>query len=152
MQQKTRLNPPNQILKEYEPNHAIFETLQGPNLIERFDVYRSPQNNDNELISVHIKLGSKLNGHPKIIHGGIIALLFDEAMGWARGVLLKGMYVTANLNVDYRSPFTQDSEAVLRVFYQDGTKEKMTFRGVLERDGTVFSEATGLLVRVRSKI
>ena len=27
--------------------------------------------------------GGKLNGHGGIMHGGLLSLLFDEAMGWA---------------------------------------------------------------------
>lgn len=164
--QRSKINPPIQLLQKYEPNHAIFETLWGPGLVERFDVYclsinpRSHTKDDvvknpnkvytgtpnnkreqnDEIIQVEIKLGSRLNGHPSIIHGGVISLLFDEAMGWARGVLLPDknvMYATANLNVDYRAPLSADSEVLLRVFRDgddddDDDQAKMKFRGMLE--------------------
>jgi acyl-coenzyme A thioesterase PaaI-like protein len=180
--QRTKINPPIHLLQKYEPNHAIFESLWGPGLVERFDVYRFstiPQSHaeddaikqnqnrqvdtanntreNEEVIQVEIKLGSRLNGHPSIIHGGIISLLFDEAMGWARGVLLPDkmvMYVTANLSVDYRAPLSADSEVVLRVFRDGGDEVKMKFRGVLEsfEGKIVYAEATGLFVRVKSKL
>lgn len=169
MRSLTKINPPIQTLRQNEPNHAIFKTLFGPDLIEQFDVYRveevhnnSSNNHDNnnkltqnEVLQVNIKLGTHLNGHPKIIHGGIIALLFDEAMGWARVVLTNNshnVYVTANLNIDYRSPLKQDSEVLLRVFYVEGNEAKVRFRGVLENSDGVFAEAGGLFVRVRSKL
>jgi acyl-coenzyme A thioesterase PaaI-like protein len=154
-----KINPPNKVLRQNEPDHAIFESLYKPHLIEKFQVYRPLHNHPNhEILSVHIKLGTKLNGHPKIIHGGIIALLFDEAMGWARIVVIPGndVYVTANLNIDYRSPLKQDSEVILRVYRgEEGGNDngsKVRLRGVLDCDGKVVAEGTGLFVRVRSKL
>jgi hypothetical protein len=86
---RTKINPPIQLLQKYEPNHAIFKTLWGPGLVELFDVYRlsiipqshtkddvqNPHKNkvdtittdnkreqNDEIIQVEIKLGSRLNG------------------------------------------------------------------------------------------
>ncbi|KAL7465831.1 hypothetical protein ACHAXS_006143, partial [Conticribra weissflogii] len=123
-----------------------------------------------ELIVVDLKLGTKLNGHGGIVHGGIISLLFDEAMGWAHECLddrialrrarknggnespppPPTIVVTANLVVDFRAPFREGSEAVVRV-YHDGTEgRKIYFSAVLESlDGrVVFAEAKSLFVRV----
>lgn len=200
----TKINPPIETIRQQEPNHAVFESLFGPNLIERFDVYRI----DNSNLDVHssasdktkhhptipstcttkykkrsqhlkpiqttkLKLGKKLNGHPQIIHGGIIALLFDEFMGWARVIVTpdndggsSSIYVTANLNVDYRSPLREDCEILLTIYHvvdenengDDGDavrKEsgKVKLFGVLtNQEGVVCAEATGLFVRVRSKL
>jgi hypothetical protein len=117
---------------------------------------------------VEIKLGSRLNGHPSIIHGGIISLLFDEAMGWARGVLLPDknvmfMYVTVNLNVDYRAPLSADSEVLLRVFRDsdgdddddDDDQAKMKFRGMLESvagKSIIYAEATDCLFASKGQV
>mmetsp|Transcript_5676 Transcript_5676/g.10679 ORF Transcript_5676/g.10679 Transcript_5676/m.10679 type:complete len:441 (+) Transcript_5676:99-1421(+) len=130
-----------------------------------------------ELTVVDLKLGKKLNGHGGIVHGGIISLLFDEAMGWAHECLddrialrrarkngksgsgdgqndappPPTIVVTANLAVDFRAPFREGSEAVVRV-YHDGTEgRKIYFSAVLESlDGrVVFAEAKSLFVRVR---
>ena len=72
-------------------SHAVFGALRGaPGLIERFDVYRRvtlekattpPHPGTREVTVVDVKLGTRLNGHGGIVHGGIISLLFDEAMG-----------------------------------------------------------------------
>ena len=37
---------------------------------------------DGSELVVTVKLGHKLTGHPSILHGGITALLFDNALGW----------------------------------------------------------------------
>ena len=185
---RSKINPPIQTLRQHEPNHAIFESLFGPDLIERFDVHRIDDSNNNisptdvskqhpttssitqtnkrkAIQTTKIKLGKKLNGHPQIIHGGIIALLFDEFMGWARAIVVpndgSSIYVTANLNVDYRSPLKEDCEISLTIYCDDDvgndrvrndTGKVKLFGVLMNQDGVVCAEATGLFVRVRSKL
>jgi len=84
------------------PNHAIHGALGGNERIRRFDVYRriddvveldSERDKSHglttgstdigeEVVKVEIEVGSELDGHNGIVHGGITALLFDESMGW----------------------------------------------------------------------
>ena len=53
-------------------------------------------------------------GYRDFVHGGVVATLLDEAMGWAL-VHASGSYgVTRNLKVDYRRPVTVDRQIVLR--------------------------------------
>ena len=55
-----------------------------------------------------VNLGSKLTGHPSILHGGITALLLDNAFGWAVYLLsedpISYHFFTAHLGIDYRNP------------------------------------------------
>jgi acyl-coenzyme A thioesterase PaaI-like protein len=111
------------------------------------------------MLLVDIKIGNKLNGNHGIIHGGIISLLFDEAMGWARGIMTHPndptvIYVTANLNVNFRAPFIEGSEAVIRVYHESTVNSKVRFSAVLEAyDGSlVFAEAGGLFLPTKSKL
>ena len=68
------------------------------------EVFRSK---DRGLVAIFIKVGSRLSGHREILHGGVTALLLDNAFGWAVYLLpsspLGYKYVTAHLGVDYRS-------------------------------------------------
>jgi acyl-coenzyme A thioesterase PaaI-like protein len=48
-----------------------------------------------------IPLGHKLDGHEGVVHGGVLAMLFDDAMGMAFGAMGVTMALTANLSVDY---------------------------------------------------
>jgi len=162
---------PNDIERTSLPDsHAVFGALCGDGLIERYNVYRrvnleekqqqrSPSKR--ELTVVDLKLGSRLNGHGGIVHGGIISLLFDEAMGWAYECLEEQdggkedsstTAVTANLTVDFRAPFVEDSEAVVRVYHDETNGRKMYFSATLEsKDGSVvFAEAKSLFILVRS--
>jgi acyl-coenzyme A thioesterase PaaI-like protein len=100
------------------------------------------------------------------VHGGIISLLIDEGLGWAAyeslvhhtGQISKEftientLVVTANLDIDFRSPFMAGSKAVIRVCLDEDrtTGRKMYFVAKLESlDGSVvFAEATGLFLCV----
>ncbi|OTA91323.1 hypothetical protein M434DRAFT_397343 [Hypoxylon sp. CO27-5] len=60
-------------------------------------------------------LGDELCGHPGIVHGGLLATLLDE--GLARccfAALPQKIGMTANLNINYRSPALAGSYVVLR--------------------------------------
>jgi 3'-phosphoadenosine 5'-phosphosulfate synthase len=60
-------------------------------------------------------LGTDLCGHPGIVHGGLLATLLDE--GLARccfAALPNKVGMTANLNINYRSPAPAGAYVVLR--------------------------------------
>jgi acyl-coenzyme A thioesterase PaaI-like protein len=127
----------------------------------------------NPIVVVRVKLGNKLNGHPGIIHGGILSLLFDEAIGCACECLMirqrddgdgrgddNAPAVTAYLNVTYRTSLPESSMAYIRV-YIDGDESsggrKMYFHATLgdsmmDGRGILYAEANCLYVRVRSSL
>lgn len=60
-------------------------------------------------------LGSKLSGHAEIVHGGLIATLFDELtclLGFQNFASKKG--VTANLKINYFKPCFIDSHVLVK--------------------------------------
>ena len=181
-----KLNPDHVERTALQDTHALFGTLLGDGFIERYDVYRrlyttikdKAVNNESdgdtttiqkEIVAVDLSIGHRLNGHDKIVHGGIISLLIDEAMGWAayeslqyHNVNIDTQYrpsntllVTANLNIDFRAPFLGGSEAVLRVYLDEEMTagRKMYFVARLESyDGSVtFAEAKSLFLCVSSE-
>jgi hypothetical protein len=149
-------------------SHAVHGTLFGKGMVERFDIYqrilkkdnarssssnRTSSSNDQQqqqqqqqqkIIAVDIKIGNKLNGHEGIVHGGIISLLFDEAIGCAceclrlsqdNSVLLPAM--TAYLNIDFHSPLPAGTDVILRVYHNSNDidnigRRKMNFVAKLE--------------------
>jgi len=169
-----RVHPPDRSQTE---SHAIFGPLLGEGRIERYNFYRrihadkeSLQSNHNgdegaepvEVAVGDVQLGNKVNGHKGIVHGGIISLVFDDAMGWGYEALLMSdpaldsdetRIVTANLNIDYRAPLMEDSRAVVRVYYVRSEGRKIYFRARLEsHDGeTLYAEATSLFVKLRKE-
>ncbi|KAK2691657.1 hypothetical protein QWA68_007681 [Fusarium oxysporum] len=94
-------------------------------------------------------LGHKLSGHSGLVHGGIAAVLLDECMGRASFPRLTGkISVTANLNLNYKSPIEVDSIILIRADVMEVQGRKAWVRGVIENaeDGTVFVEATGFFI------
>jgi adenylylsulfate kinase len=60
-------------------------------------------------------LGSDLCGHPSIVHGGFLATMLDEGMGrCCFGALPNKIGMTANLNINYRTPAPAGAFVVLR--------------------------------------
>jgi acyl-coenzyme A thioesterase PaaI-like protein len=167
-----KINPDEMFEASTLDSHAVFGPLFGANLIERFNVYTRVYTNDtallqpkerpdrtNEIAVVDLKLGTRLNGHDQIVHGGIISLLVDTSLGFGYHALLQEdkdkIAVTANLKVNFRAPFREGSEAVIRVFLDKLEGRKMFFSAVLEsHDGSVlYAEATSLFIKVgRGKV
>ncbi len=147
-------------------SHAVFGPLHGPGLIERFDIYKHISNNQlkdtqqdkSERVVVAIKLGTRLNGHGGVVHGGIISLLLDTSMGFAYVGLLedsKEIAVTAKLKIDFRAPLNEGSEAVIRVYLDRIEGRKIFFSAVLEnKDGSVvYAHARSLFLKIdKSKV
>ena len=163
-----RMEQPEGTLAE---SHAIFGTLRGPGLIERYTVYRrvkidektfQGKNPTGELAVADIRVGKDLNGHKGIVHGGIISLLIDDTFGWGYEAMgrLKGktygdddfpIVVTANLNIDFRNPLPANSDFVIRVFHERTDRRKIYFRARLEsHDGSVlYCEAKSLFIMLK---
>lgn len=85
---------------EFVANHALHTSLRGDSLVETFEVYVNPKTSE---IHVVAHFGCGLNGHPTVVHGGILALAFDESFGWLlHAGLNTAPAFTANLTVNYR--------------------------------------------------
>jgi acyl-coenzyme A thioesterase PaaI-like protein len=120
--------------------HAIYGTLLKESCIERYDVYRLMRR---PLVSVLttttdalplpdivavVTIGNELDGHNRVVHGGVLALIIDDVLGFGYFATLLQEYelrlvsnncnnnatinrfdpdvvaVTANLNINYRAP------------------------------------------------
>lgn len=87
-------------------------------------------------------------GAPGLIHGGVLAAVFDEVLGGLSWLLMRPA-VTASLTVDFRAPVRVGE--VLRVEAKvDGIDgRKVTCSGVGRvSDETIVATATGLFVQV----
>jgi uncharacterized protein (TIGR00369 family) len=83
-------------------------------------------------------------GHPGVVHGGLLATLFDEALASACFRRLPGgTGVTARLEVDYRKPVRAGQFLVLRCRVESVEGRKAWVRGRLE---TADAEGEGVLL------
>ncbi|KAL3817369.1 hypothetical protein ACHAXA_005004 [Cyclostephanos tholiformis] len=168
-----RMNPKEVERTSLSDSHAIFGALSGTGMIERYDIYRrvlddvaverKPRGGSSrrEVVIVNLSVGDKLNGHGGIVHGGILSLLFDEAMGWAYECLRHEddwlddpsspvTAVTANLTVDFRAPFVEGSEGVIRVYHDERKGRKIYFTAKLEsKDGEEMAKGSFLAIRMK---
>src|SRR6266446_324178 len=76
-------------------------------------------------------LGSRYAGGAGFAHGGVIAILLDEAMGKI-SKLTEERAVTAELNIEYRKPVPVDTE----IRSQVGRKKKKAATGFASRKFT----------------
>lgn len=96
-------------------------------------------------------LGANYAGGAGFAHGGIIAVVLDEAMG-KLSKLTEEKAVTAELSVAYRKPVPVDQEIVVEG-WQEEVKGRNRFRVSEIRDaqGTLLARGTGRFVAIDEK-
>ncbi len=107
------------------------------------------------LVSIQY-LGSDLCGHPGIVHGGFLATMCDEGMArCCFGALPHKIGMTANLNINYRSPAPAASFVVLRAKTTKVEGRKAWVEGRLEtlvgegEKPVILVEASALFIEPR---
>ncbi|CDK25842.1 unnamed protein product [Kuraishia capsulata CBS 1993] len=133
-------------------------TLSGPGMIGEapvvFSQYegdpRAPDMDHNELVCFY-HLGSRLCGHPGLIHGGLLATLLDESLcRCAFPLFASGLGVTARLELDYLRPTPADGYVVLKAQVLSKQGRKIRVKGVIESfEGEELVQATILVVEPR---
>jgi acyl-coenzyme A thioesterase PaaI-like protein len=169
-----RLNPPQ---RQEEDTHAVGQMLR-PNMIERYEIYKNKDNAgtalssaaamanctssdqppntrpvDNNIVTGLLKFGNSLDGHPGIVHGGILALVLDDVFGYSYEAIGVPHAVTANLHLDYRAPVPAGSSVLIHVHLVKREKErKLYFQAeITSLDGTVvYTEASCLYIIPKS--
>lgn len=96
-----KLKDENEKLRELIKDNAIHDTLMGDRMIQAYEIYKSTDPENKEVLSI-FHFGDALNGHPGVVHGGILALAFDNSFGWVSIAGSSPPGVTANLNINYR--------------------------------------------------
>ncbi len=85
-------------------------------------------------------------GPPGMVHGGIIAMVFDELLGVVNVVNGKGGY-TGTLKVVYQRPTPLLKEIALRAWPSGSEGRKLFVSGEMVCDGAVTASAEGIFVR-----
>ncbi|KDN46634.1 Thioesterase/thiol ester dehydrase-isomerase [Tilletiaria anomala UBC 951] len=96
-------------------------------------------------------LGRSVCGHDGVIHGGLIATIFDEALArTAFHALPSNVGVTARLEIDYCKPTMADQFVRVESFLVEAKGRKAVVRGQLkDMSGQVLAEAHAIFVEPR---
>jgi uncharacterized protein (TIGR00369 family) len=133
----TPMPPPERLLQE---THAI-KGLLGRG-IQSYEVYKGEQG-----VKAIVKLGLAVDGHMGVVHGGILALLIDDVLGFAYEALDIPLAVTANLNINYRAAVPADSEITILTTLVERKERKLSWEvQVLSANGLLHCEATSIYV------
>jgi len=103
---------------------------------------------ESERVTGKFVLGSRYGGGAGFAHGGVIAILLDEAMGKI-SKLTEERAVTAELNIEYRKPVPVDAEII--VFgWQENEKGRNRFRvgEIHDAQGNLLARGRGRFVVV----
>jgi len=101
----------------------------------------------NEVLG-RVSIPRNLNGYKDIAHGGVVAALLDETMGWAATVFGEAhpMYVTGELTVKYLAPVPVEAEVEVRSRLVEDAGRLAYCEGVLLCGGKLCARAKGKFV------
>ena len=91
------------------------------------------------------RLAAPYNGPPGMVHGGIIALVFDELLGATNVCLGLGGF-TGTLTVRYERPTPVDRDLVLEGWLDRTEGRKVFTGGTITHDGLVTARAEGIFI------
>lgn len=81
-------------------------------------------------------------GYKGVIHGGIVASILDETMGWAAACAINRMGVTAELTVRYLINVPDDRELTCVTWVEKSNKRLvLTVGELVDDEGTVYATA-----------
>jgi acyl-coenzyme A thioesterase PaaI-like protein len=135
-----------------ESSHVIYGQLLKENLIESYTAYKlstvTSETTGGDVVVGLVKLGRALDGHPDVVHGGILALLIDDILGFGYEALQVPAAVTANLNVNYRAAVPAGSYILVTTTLVERKERKLTWSVRVESPDqqTLYCEATSVFV------
>ena len=106
---------------------------------------------EGEEVHGRMNLSPVYAGPPGLVHGGIIAEIFDELLGVVNVVNNKGGY-TGTLTVVYRRPTPLLREIKLRAWSSGAEGRKLYASGEMVCDGTVTATAEGVFIRANRQL
>lgn len=110
-------------------------------------VLRAEEDGDGEVvITGEVTFGAAYEGPPGHCHGGWIAAMFDEALGFAQ--MAPGF--TAYLHVNYRRPTPLNRRLSIRAWIDSVDGRKRLVKAECTLDGQLLADAEGLFVAPRS--
>jgi uncharacterized protein (TIGR00369 family) len=95
-------------------------------------------------VFTHFRTAARHCGYTGVCHGGIIAALLDETMGWATAVAKHRFFITAQIAVRYRAPLPEGEEVRVNGRYlRDKVGLWLAEGEIVGEDGKLYATATG---------
>lgn len=90
--------------------------------------------------------GPRQQGFPGRIHGGILATVLDEAMGWALACEERWMCVTVKIEIAYRKPVEVGGSYRVEAWAADAPRRRLwrAHGRIVDTSGAIFVESEGL--------
>lgn len=83
-------------------------------------------------------------GYANVVHGGIVAALLDETMGWAANRAMARMTLTGELTVRYLKPVPGDRDSIVSAeITKPGKRMVQVMATIGDGAGTVYARAEG---------
>jgi len=96
----------------------------------------------------HARLGPAYEGPPHGVHGGWVAAIMDELLGFAQG--LAGQHgVTATLKIRYRHVTPIDEDLRLSAWIHEDRGRVLIVRGTCHAGDTLTADAEGMFARIQ---
>ncbi|KAF9352738.1 hypothetical protein BGX26_009487 [Mortierella sp. AD094] len=140
------------LTKATEPHHLTAGTLRGENMLSVTPL--KFERKDKKAIVLFMHLGRSLCGHDRIIHGGLLATLLDEATGMiALPNLPFHIGFTANLNINYRKPVKADQFVMVKAEFEKSEGRKgYTNASIHDLHGNTLVECTALYISPKNPV
>ena len=88
-------------------------------------------------------------GYKGIMHGGVLAALLDETMGWAPALANRRFCVTAELNIQYLKPAMNSGDLRVTGWVTADRKRIWETAGeIVDAEGNLLARATGKYVPI----
>ena len=105
---------------------------------------------DAGVLDLRVTFGAAYEGPPGHLHGGFVALAFDELLAMVT-VLTGESGLTGKLSVRYRKPTPLYQELRLNAWIDHREGRRIVAKGTIRADDNVTAEAEGLFVKIRDE-
>jgi len=151
---------PSRIYKKSTEDAVIAETLNTKDTIKAWlTMYKKPAVGDTLITESRtlLSLGHGVNGYPGLVHGGIMGLVIDEAMGimlqlnaYAAKMDSTTLVVTAYLKTTFLRPAPTPSIILLTTKLREHKERKMYVDATIENEaGDVLATGEALFIRAK---
>lgn len=106
---------------------------------------------ENKVVAKKI-IAREYQGYSNVVHGGIVTLMLDEAMGNYVQKIYNEQAMTGRLEIRYKHPTPIETELKISAWQEDQRRNIIFLKAAVETpDGTVTAEATAKFAVVALK-